>query len=872
MALPRRVLLGGLTALIVARPFVLGEDPGLLDRRLSDSAGMVLSLLWLVLAVGWAVWRFWSKQRTWYASLVDAPLAAVVGIVLASSAWAASYKHPAWLIAWEWLVLLVLFGLVRQLARTPGERRGLLAAVVATGVSLSSQTFYEYAVLKPEDRQRAANPAKLRQEVAKLGIYLEEDDPQLEHWRNRFAAANVSGTFANSNSFASYLALLLPAAVGWGLVSWRRSGTSWWTVALVACALVLAIQLWLTLSRGALFATLLVAALVAVVRGRRLLWAQKGWVLAATAGLAAAAFLVLHSSQGKAGDVKAPAPEAMARRFEYWTASWRMIRAPDRPRNLWLGVGPGNFGEQYRRYMAPTAEETIKDPHNFAIEIWATCGLFALAALLAALLLFFWRTRYAWTEPDPGPEAAEPLGPPRWEFYLGGMAGLTLGFILRVSGFPQDNLSDRILLEGLVSGVGSLLWFAAFALMDNLPWEGTSQVLAMVAGVAAAVLNLCVSGGISFPSVAQPLWTVAALALAARATPWPCRHWFGIVFPLPLLAVLGFIYFSAVYYPVATCGSALADARSAEEYWQKKGERDWLQKLHEAALSPQDKLRATQEATAYVDERIVKPLEQAAKADAEDAYPRLQLAYWRGVEWQMLSQLREFHDNPRSNEAARIQVRTLQRELSKAALSAAEDAFRLDPDGVEGYRMNYQLYSQFADAPDLKGSPEGLRRRRQQAAGAAAAARLLIKHDPTDAEWHYRMADALFQAGDTEAAKAETAETRQLRESDAIRQRSPSAEARLHYRLADELFRAGDKDEALFQVRLGRKIPQREPPDPRLHFRLAQALFDAGDTAEGQLQAREAARADTAVHHATERLTEAQREQLKKWLGHAPAN
>jgi tetratricopeptide (TPR) repeat protein len=866
------VLLAGVTALIVARPFVLGEDPGLLDRRLSDSAGMVLSLLWLVLAVGWAIWRIWSKQGTWYASLVDVPLAVVVGLVFASSAWAATYKHPAWLIAWEWLILLVLFALVRQLARTPGERRSLLAAAVATAVSLSSQTIYEYAIVKPQDRQKAASPAKLRQEVAKLGIYLQEDDPQLEHWRNRFVADNVSATFANSNSLAGYLALLLPAAVGWTLVCRRRQGrTGWWTVALAVCALLLGVQLWLTLSRGALLGTLLVGTLVAVVRGRQLLWAHKKWVVAGTAGLAAMVFLFLHSSQGKAGDVKAPAPEAMERRFEYWTATWRMIRAPGHARNCWLGVGPGNFGEQYRRYMAPTAEETVKEPHNFALEMWATCGLFALAALVAAWFLFFWRTRYAWTEPDPGPEAEEPLGPPRWEFYLGGMAGLTLGFVLQVSGLPQDNISDRILLAGLVSGVGSLLWFAAFALLDNLPWEGPSQVLAMVAGVAALLINLCVSGGISFPSVAQPLWTVAALALAGRATPWRSRHWLGIVLPLPLLAVLGFIYFSAVLYPVANCGRALADARKGEGYWQEKGEREWLKKLHEAAL-PQNKLQVTREATTLVEDHIVRPLERAAQADEDDAYPRLQLGYWRGVQWQMLSQLREFSETPQHNEAERIKVRQQQRELSKAALKDVEKAYQLDPDGLEGYRMNYQLYSMFTDAPDLRESSEGLRLRRQQAGGAAAAARLLLQRDPTEAEWHYRLADALFQAGDIDAAKAEVAETRKLRENDAIRQRNPATEARLHYRLADELFKVGDTDEALFQVRLGRRSPPREPPDPQLHYRLAEALSRAGDTADSRLHALEAFQMEAAVSDRAEKLTDTQRENVKKWLGRAPTN
>jgi tetratricopeptide (TPR) repeat protein len=849
----------GVTALIVARPFVLGEDPGLQKRPLSDSTGMLLGLLWLILAVGWAAWRVWSRRGDWYSSLVDVPLAALVGIVFLSSSWAAEYKHPAWLIAWEWLILLVLFVLVRQLARSPVERRGLLAAIVATGVSVSGQAVYQYAVVLPQQRALADNPEKLSQEAVRLG--LQADDPNL---KERLREPNVYATFAHPNSLAGYLALLLPPAVGWVIVCGRRNGLSWWTLAVVACALLIGTALWLTHSRGAILACLLVGVTVAVVRGHRAWWPYKAWVLAGTAGLVVVLVFAFQTGVGQTALDKARASFEL--RLGYWDATWRMIQEPERrfteeaaskeketdqgalgprpaggqkperhislyPRNWVLGVGPGGFGSHYLRYMAPTARETIKDPHNFVLEIWATSGVFALLALLVALALFFWRTRYAWFEPDPEP-SAEPAGPLRWEFYVGGMVGLTLGFVLRVSGLGPD----EILIEGLVTGVSCVLWFAAFGLLDNVAWEGPSQVLAMVAGVAALLLNLGVSGGIAYPSVAQPLWTVAALALADRAVLRPSQSWFAIVLPLPLVAVVSFFYFSAAFYPVASCSGSLAQARAAEAYWKDKVEPEWYAKLSQKALSPQEKLQATQGARAFVDDRIVKVLKEAAAADPTDAYPHLQLAVWQGREWQMLSLLREFGDNPRHSEVRRREVRTKQLELSKSALDEADEAWRLDPASLDGYRTVYALASQFADAPDLKESSEELSReeeeknkqrrqlRRAQAATAAAAARLMLQRDPTETELHYRLADALFRAGATEAAKAEVARTRDLRESGAISQRNPT-EARLHYRLADALFQVGNLPEAVYQESEGRQKPPRDPPDPQLHYRLAEAFF-----------------------------------------------
>jgi hypothetical protein len=917
LALPRRVLLAGVTALIVARPFVLGEDPGLLDRPLSDAAGMVLSLLWLLLAVAWALWRVWSGEGTWYSSLVDAPLAAVAGIVFASSAWAAEYKHPAWLIAWEWLILVVLFCLVRQLARTAGERRSLLAAIVATGVSISGQALYQYAIVLPQQRRLADNPQQRRQEASRLG--LQADDPNLVE---RLKEGNVYATFAHPNSLAGYLALLLPAAVGWAVVCWRRFGLSWWAVGVAACALLIGTALWLTHSRGAILASLLVGAAVGVVRWRSSGWRYKGRVLAMTAGLAVVLVLVLQSRPGQAALAKGRA--SIELRLGYWEATWRMIREPQGrlrleeasakdagergpaqgassspspsgpkpsrqlqyyPQNWVLGVGPGNFRNSYRRYRAPLATETIRDPHDFALEIWATSGVFALAALLLALLLFFWQTRYAWTDADsaPGPDSPgspldpdSPLGPLRWEFYLGGMAGLTLGFILQA----RSMAAEDVLRLGLVSGVSSLLWFPAFALLDNLLWQGPTQVLALVAGVAALLFNLCVSDGLSYPSVAQSLWTVAALALADRAPLRTSRHWLGLVAPLPIVAVVGLTYFFITFYPVAACDSNLADARSIEAYWREEIQPEWRQKLNQASTPAREKLLATQKARAYVDERIVKALRAAAEADDTDPYPQLQLAYWLGMEAHMLSQMQQLPDEPKQPGARTSDVWEQrweqQRQLANAAILRAEQAWNLNPQGLEGCRMALQLYLMLAESPywrqpseDTAQAEKKRQRREVLYRDAAIVLRQLIRRDPSEAELRYRLANALFQAGDTAEGKEAAMEARQLRESQQISQRNPT-EALLHYRLADALFQAGEPAEARFQAHQGRDQPQLEPPDPQLHCRLAEALFKAGDTDAGRFHAIRANEMDLPVLNPSERLTDPQHEQIKKWLEPAP--
>ena len=68
--------------------------------------------------------------------------------------------------------------------------------------------------------------------------------------------------------------------------------------------------------------------------------------------------------------------------------SWRAINESSSA--FWHGFGPGNFPAAYLRHKLPEASEEIKDPHNFAPETWATAGVGALAALLAALGFGFW--------------------------------------------------------------------------------------------------------------------------------------------------------------------------------------------------------------------------------------------------------------------------------------------------------------------------------------------------------------------------------------------------------------------------------------------------------------------------------------------------
>ncbi len=730
----RRLLLALITALLVARPLVLGEDPGLLDP-LSGTSGLWLSVLWLTAGVGWAAWRVWSPREPWQGSVVETALAGVVTLAFLSTLAAASYQHPAWLISWEWLILLLAFVLVRQLGVRPRDHRALLAALVASGVSLGGHALYQYALELPQLRQHL-NPedlGSLQRALASQGFFVEENDPQLANWAKRILENNVFATFVHPNAFAGYLALLFPVAVGWSLAARRQQGWSWQTGLSWGAALLVGTALWLTHSRGALLAICGIGVAFALVSGFAFWWKHKLWVLAALLAGGSSLILVLRSEWASAGLGKNP--QTMAYRLDYWQATWHMIL--DHP---WLGVGPGNFGRLYPKYMLPTAFEKVSDPHNWLLEIWVTCGGLALVALLTALGAFFWRMADGgwqmadWPKTDSHPSSSSnppsairhPPSPIPWEFYLGGMAGLVMGFLARATGLSPDEM----VMEATLAGGRSLLWFLSFAVLNSLSWSGPSRALALAAGIAALLFNSSVSGGISFPSLAQPLWVLAALAL--NALPGGGAWERGSVergalsrshaltlsryLPLVVLAALWLVYVVFFFAPVSTSAEYLNLARRHYgPYFQLRKEAEDLA----AGQTPASQREILHRTNAFLRANILKPLAAARRADPQDSIPLLELATWQGEQAKL---------NPGTE------------EFLHQALNSASLAQELDPENKEGYLAEYRLHLQMAQQSKTKAKlAYGL---------AAKALEALVERDPTEARWRYLLAEALFQTGD----------------------------------------------------------------------------------------------------------------------------
>ncbi|HEY7157417.1 MAG TPA: O-antigen ligase family protein, partial [Gemmataceae bacterium] len=524
----------------------------------------------------------------------------------------------------------------------------------------------------------------------------------------------------------------------------RRTGAANWQTFVAACfALVGAAALWLTHSRGAMVGLLAATVGCAIlVWGRRL---RTHWI-AALAGTLLLAGLVYGGLRGgllTTDTGKSSTP--ITQRLEYWRTTWEMIR--ERP---WLGVGPGNFRANYGRLMPESADEKIKDPHNFALEIWATCGVFALLALLAAFAAFFYQMVRSLSGGRQPPETYEPRGadaprsedthPLRWEYYLGGMFGLLLGFVLRATATESPG---AILEETWSALLRSVVWFAAFGLFERIVWSARGRVLALTTGIAALLVNLCVSGGISFPSVAGPLWVAVALALNAaslKPVAWLSRPGAAMILPLPILLGVVLAYGVYILYPVLSAYSL----------------------AHEAALSIQalrnGAIRTNK--VAFVRKSVIGRLEEAARLTPDDARLYVQLAWWHGVQW------------------SQTQRDTASSDMSIAnrALRYGQQAVVLDPHGGEGYWVQYVLRTRFFAALNEQVAAKGPNRdplfiatcqqnARQQYEEAAKTLAKYLPDDPHEVSLRYALAQAWFKAGNKEKGREQAEAARRLDEA-----------------------------------------------------------------------------------------------------------
>ena len=536
--------LGAMVAILVATPLIPSEIA-------ASGASIGLIMLWLLLLLAVAVSNATADRPVIRFGSVDAALLAFLALHTISCLVMARYGQPRFTlnVMWNWISLGAAFLLLRQLLRTAAESRALIVVMIALAVCLSMHGYYQYSYGFPKSRRvYAADPDKALREV---GVVAPEGSVERAQFESRLSSTEPIATFTLTNSLAGRLAPWLLCAIGIAAMAAKDTKEHRRVrVMAVVSALLVAGCLVLTKSRIAYLATILGLGFLGLY-GRRS-GRQPGWKAIAGAGAAIVILFVIGVLLG-AIDLKVltESSKSLLYRLEYWQATAGMIA--DYPL---FGCGPGNFQQYYPAYKLPQASETVADPHNFVLEIWATAGSPALLAFLAMLVCFvIVLRRQDGDRADTSWPAESELGHVR-AIYWGALAGGPLGM---GCGMIVQHMPDlAIFLVGFpVAAITVAVWHGWVV-------EGKLDVVPLVAGLLVLLINLLVAGGISFAGVSLTLWILMAVGLNqlpasrdGRACPRPVA----LAVAVGALLLVGCFWYST-YNPVLNVSGALLQAKS----------------------------------------------------------------------------------------------------------------------------------------------------------------------------------------------------------------------------------------------------------------------------------------------------------------------
>ncbi len=454
----------------------------------------------------------WRLRWSW----ADAGLIAL-GLLVSLSVGHAADRRAALNLGWEWRGFVIAYLLVRNLPRTRGESSALVAALAATAVSVAVYGLFQAGVEIPELQHRFLQ----NKDAMIVAAGYTPGTAAAVSFEHRLLHSNeIFSTFSLANSLAGFIVgpLVVMLALLWdGLTRRDENGRRAGVLALLLAAApttAVLICLVLTKSRSAWIG--LAGALLVLA------WRERRRVPARVLALGAAGVLVVVVGLAYAGmktgrldpQVLTESNKSFRYRREYWVGTWRAVNESSWA--FWHGFGPGNFSAAYLRHKLPEASEEIKDPHNFALETWATGGIGAVAALAVALGFGFWGafgpSRAGNHDPKPPPDPLEDASPPpasaRWL-----MAAAALGWLVVLLVGDMDLIGAGLFERWMILGAA---WALAVACGGPL-WVRHPIASATLGAAALAVLiNLSAAGGIGIPTVALALWVSLALALNLR--------------------------------------------------------------------------------------------------------------------------------------------------------------------------------------------------------------------------------------------------------------------------------------------------------------------------------------------------------------------
>jgi len=273
-----------------------------------------------------------------------------------------------------------------HLCEDPRQRRIIVSALMAMIVPWLIRAGW-YVLVE--------HPATLEHYRQNLGSLLEargwqKGSVQHELYERRLMKTAATGAFGFSNVFGTIAGAATMVAAGGaaGAVACRRWRSATLTSVLAILGLII---IYMTGSKGAALAVVIVAAVLALAVARRVPRPVVAGAALAVVALAFGAILV----RGAIGPPEDPTGErSLLFRYHYLEASWDMLR--EEPGAWTGGVGVSQFQGLYQKHKPQLSPEEVKSAHNMFVDWivmlgiggWLWCGvtmvLLARAGLGAA--------------------------------------------------------------------------------------------------------------------------------------------------------------------------------------------------------------------------------------------------------------------------------------------------------------------------------------------------------------------------------------------------------------------------------------------------------------------------------------------------------
>jgi tetratricopeptide (TPR) repeat protein len=561
-------------ALAVAlRPLYCSEAVGISTNLLIY--GLILACLSL-----WLLHQALHGELLIQKSGLELPLGLFAAFVFLSIR-TASAPHFALLKAVEFLAVLLLFFFLAQTLKT-GQGWIIIHLILAAGLMVVLYGFYQ---------ERVEIPALLQLPKEELLAQFNLPPERWDELYSRIASGEVFATFALSNSFAGFLVLLIPLALGLFLDAlFPKSRRGIWA----ACGygIMLLFMLWgLRISRsdGGYLAFGVSVILFAAIIARKFL--RRRWpiiLLALVILCVLGALLFATTSKGKTILIRGK--NSLEIRAGFWHGALEVIK-----HNPLLGVGLANFEPHYLRYKLPWSMET-KAAHNDYLQIWAELGIFALVSyiLFWTLLLkkgamgMFQACAPAQEHSKAERKRSDPAtGQP--SFHMNGFSfGLIIGLIsLLISHF----LFERSLGHWTLAFIfpWALFWILTVPGRQEVESQGKFWRLGLFVGLATFLFRGLLDMDLFVPGVAEMALVLAAVFLASSEGRKATRHRLAwshkvglaalalLVFVLPIRFVLFPLSKAEVLIEKGVTAARNRHEREAIELWESA-----------ASISPSD--------------------------------------------------------------------------------------------------------------------------------------------------------------------------------------------------------------------------------------------------------------------------------------------